>query len=81
MNKEQLKSEVEKILGIPNVDLNKSIHSLMEDSLELFEAIILVEDALDINIVVDFKLVTFGDFVNLVYNSRIRNGSETVSLI
>lgn len=81
MSKEQLKSEIEKILGLTNVDLDNSIHSLMEDSLELFEAIILVEDALDINIVVDFKLVTFGDFVNLVYNSRIRNGSETVSLI
>lgn len=74
MNKQEIKSKIEEILEIPDTSLDTPIREFLLDSLEILEAVLRIEDSLEINVVQDFKLQTFGDFVELVYNSYLTKG-------
>ena len=74
MNKQEIKSKIEEILEIPDTPLDTPIREFLLDSLEILEAVIRIEDSLEINIVLDFKLQTYNDFVELVYNSYLTKG-------
>jgi len=74
MNKQEIKSKIEEILEIPDTSLDTPIREFLLDSLEILEAVIRIEDSLEINIVLDFKLQTYNDFVELVYNSYLTKG-------
>lgn len=66
MNSNEIKFRIEKILNLPETDLDIPISKVLMDSLEVLDALIQIEDSLEINIPVNFKLQTFGDFVVLV---------------
>lgn len=74
MNKQEIKSKIEEILEIPDTSLDTPIREFLLDSLEILEAVLRIEDSLEINIVLDFKLQTYNDFVELVYNSYLTKG-------
>ena len=74
MNKQGIKSKIEEILEIPDTSLDTPIREFLLDSLEILEAVIRIEDSLEINIVLDFKLQTYNDFVELVHNSYLTKG-------
>jgi len=74
MDKQEIKSKIEEILEIPDTSLDTPIREFLLDSLEILEAVIRIEDSLEINIVLDFKLQTYNDFVELVYNSYLTKG-------
>jgi len=74
MNKQEIKSKIEEILEIPDTPLDTPIREFLLDSLEILEAVIRIEDSLEINIVLDFKLQTYNDFVELVHNSYLTKG-------
>lgn len=74
MNKQEIKSKIEEILEIPDTSLDTPIREFLLDSLEILEAVIRIEDSLEINIVLAFKLQTYNDFVELVYNSYLTKG-------
>jgi len=74
MNKQEIKSKIEEILEIPDTSLDTPIREFLLDSLEILEAVIRIEDSLEINIVLDFKLQTYNDFVELVHNSYLTKG-------
>ena len=74
MNKQEVKSKIEEILGIPDTSLDTPIREFLLDSLEILEAVLRIEDSLEINVVLDFKLQTYNDFVELVYNSYLTKG-------
>lgn len=74
MNKQEIKSKIEEILEIPDTSLDTPIGEFLLDSLEILEAVLLIEDSLEINVVLDFKLQTYNDFVELVHNSYLTKG-------
>lgn len=74
MNKQEIKSKIEEILEIPDTSLDTPIREFLLDSLEILEAVLRIEDSLEINVVLDFKLQTYNDFVELVYNSYLTKG-------
>lgn len=74
MNKRKIKSKIEEILEIPDTSLDTPIREFLLDSLEILEAVLRIEDSLEINVVLDFKLQTYNDFVELVYNSYLTKG-------
>ncbi len=74
MNKREIKSKIEEILEIPDTSLDTPIREFLLDSLEILEAVLRIEDSLEINVVLDFKLQTYNDFVELVYNSYLTKG-------
>ena len=74
MNKQEIKSKIEEILEIPDTSLDTSIREFLLDSLEILEAVLRIEDSLEINVVLNFKLQTYNDFVELVYNSYLTKG-------
>lgn len=69
MNKQEIKSKIEEILEIPDTSLDTPIREFLLDSLEVLDSLIQIEDSLEINIAVNFKLQTFGDFVDLVHQA------------
>lgn len=74
MNKQEIKSKIEEILEIPDTTLDTPIREFLLDSLEILEAVLHIEDSLEINVVQDFKLQTYNDFVELVHNSYLTKG-------
>lgn len=74
MNKQEIKSKIEEILELPDTSLDTPIREFLLDSLEILEAVLRIEDSLEINVVLDFKLQTYNDFVELVYNSYLIKG-------
>lgn len=74
MNKQEIKSKIEEILEIPDTPLDTPIREFLLDSLEILEAVLHIEDSLEINVVLDFKLQTYNDFVELVHNSYLTKG-------
>ncbi len=74
MNKQEIKSKIEEILEIPDTSLDTPIREFLLDSLEILEAVLRIEDSLEINVVLDFKLQTYNDFVELVHNSYLTKG-------
>lgn len=74
MNKREIKSKIEEILEIPDTSLDTPIREFLLDSLEILEAVLRIEDSLEINVVLNFKLQTYNDFVELVYNSYLTKG-------
>lgn len=74
MNKQEIKSKIEEILEIPDTSLDTPIREFLLDSLEILEAVLRIEDSLEINVVLNFKLQTYNDFVELVYNSYLTKG-------
>lgn len=69
MDNNGIKSRIEKILDLPETDLATPINKVLADSLEVLDALVQIEDSLELNIGVNFKLQTFGDFVDLVQQS------------
>lgn len=74
MNKQEIKSKIEEILEIPDTSLDTPIREFLLDSLEILEAVLRIEDSLEINVALDFKLQTYNDFVELVHNSYLTKG-------
>lgn len=79
MDKKELKKTLEELMSIEPTDQDTLLSTLITDSLDMLETQMLIEDRFDVNIPVTFDLVTFNDFINLVY-ACISDNSNSLTM-
>lgn len=75
MNRDLISEKIKGILDLPSIKGSDKLLEYMDDSLSVFESIMYIEDAFNINIPIDNSIVTFDDLLNIV--ERVINGKKT----
>lgn len=74
MNRELIAQKIKDILEMPNITESDRISKIVQDSLEVLELIMVIEDVFDVNIPIDHTIVTFEELLNTV--EKALNGTK-----
>lgn len=74
MNRELIAQKIKDILEMPNITESDRISKIVQDSLEVLELIMVIEDVFDVNIPIDHTIVTFEELLNTV--EKALNGAK-----